>query len=159
MSLTSVLKLIAGIGLFLYGMDLMGDGLKLLAGASLEKILEKLTKSRFKGLALGTVVTALIQSSAATCIMCLGFINAGIMNLYQAIPVAFGANIGSTITGQILRLGDISEGSLFLTMLKPSSFSSLLIAYGVVVLVFLNSRKKKMNSIAMQKNMWLFKHV
>ena len=107
MSLTSVLKLIAGIGLFLYGMDLMGDGLKLLAGASLEKILEKLTKSRFKGLALGTVVTALIQSSAATCIMCLGFINAGIMNLYQAIPVAFGANIGSTITGQILRLGDI----------------------------------------------------
>lgn len=149
MSLTSVLKLIAGIGLFLYGMDLMGDGLKLLAGASLEKILEKLTKSRFKGLALGTVVTALIQSSAATCIMCLGFINAGIMNLYQAIPVAFGANIGSTITGQILRLGDISEGSLFLTMLKPSSFSSLLIAYGVVVLVFLNSRKKKMNSIAM----------
>ena len=76
MDLTSVLKLLAGIGLFLYGMDLMGNGLKLLAGASLERILEKLTKSKYKGLALGTVVTALIQSSAATCIMCLGFINA-----------------------------------------------------------------------------------
>ncbi len=127
----------------------MGNGLKLLAGASLERILEKLTKSKYKGLALGTVVTALIQSSAATCIMCLGFINAGIMNLYQAIPVAFGANIGSTITGQILRLGDMSGGSFFLTLLKPSSFCSLLIAYGVVVLVFLKSRKKRMNSVAM----------
>ncbi|MCF0135097.1 MAG: Na/Pi cotransporter family protein [Lachnospiraceae bacterium] len=147
-SLKMVLQLIAGIGLFLYGMSMMGDGLKDLAGNSLERILEKLTNSRFKGLALGTVVTGIIQSSAATCIMLLGFINANIMNLTQAIPVAFGANIGSTVTGQILRLGDLAEGNILLTLLKPSSFSSLLIGYGCVVLCFVKSKKKKINSIA-----------
>lgn len=148
MGLTSILKLLAGIGLFLYGMSMMGDGLKDIAGNSLEKILEKLTNSRIKGLALGTAVTAIIQSSAATCIMLLGFINANIMGLSQAIPVAFGANIGSTITGQILRLGDLAEGNIILTLLKPSSFASLLIAYGTVVLVFIKSKKKRFNSVA-----------
>ncbi|MBQ7059415.1 MAG: Na/Pi cotransporter family protein [Firmicutes bacterium] len=148
MGLTTILSLLAGIGLFLYGMNLMGDGLKNAAGASLERILQKLTSSRLKGLALGTAVTAIIQSSAATAIMCLGFVNAGIMNLSSAIPVVLGSNIGSTITGQILRLGDIGEQSIFLTMLKPSSMAPLLVAYGVVVLVFIKSRKKRLNSIA-----------
>lgn len=148
MNLTSALTLLAGIGLFLYGMDLMGQGLKNAAGASLEKLLEKLTNNRIKGAALGTGVTCVIQSSAATCIMCLGFINAGVMTLAQAIPVAMGANLGSTITGQILRLGDIASQNVFLTMLKPSSFAPLLIAYGVVVLVFIKSRRKRINNIA-----------
>ena len=148
MNLTSALTLLAGIGLFLYGMDLMGQGLKNAAGASLEKLLERLTNNRIKGAVLGTGVTCVIQSSAATCIMCLGFINAGVMTLTQAIPVAMGANLGSTITGQILRLGDIASQNIFLTMLKPSSFAPLLIAYGVIVLVFIKSRRKRINNVA-----------
>lgn len=148
MNLTSVLSLLAGIGLFLYGMNLMGDGLKNAAGASLEHILEKLTNSRLKGVALGTGVTAIIQSSAATSIMCLGFVNAGVMVLKQAVPVIMGANIGSTVTGQILRLGDISNQNIFLTMLKPSSFAPLLIAFSVVCLVFIKSRNKRLNNVA-----------
>lgn len=148
MNLTSVLNLLAGIGLFLYGMNLMGDGLKNAAGASLEHILEKLTNSKLKGVALGTGVTAIIQSSAATSIMCLGFVNAGIMVLKQAIPVIMGANIGSTITGQILRLGDISDQNIFLTMLKPSSFAPILIAIGVICIVFLKNHSKKLNNLA-----------
>ena len=148
MSLTTVLSLLAGIGLFLYGMDLMGAGLKNAAGASLEKILEKLTNSRLKGLLLGTGVTAIIQSSAATSIMVLGFVNAGVMTLAQAIPVVFGANIGSTITGQILRLGDISNDNFILTMLKPSSLAPLLMAFGVVILVFMKNSKKRLQDLA-----------
>lgn len=148
MGLNTILSLLSGIGLFLFGMNMMGDGLKNAAGASLERILQKLTSNKLKGLALGTAVTAIIQSSAATAIMCLGFVNAGIMNLSQAIPVVLGSNIGSTITGQILRLGDIGENNIFLTMLKPSSMAPLLVAFGVVVIVFVKSRKKRFNSIA-----------
>ena len=148
MGLSLILSLLAGIGLFLYGMNMMGDGLKNAAGASLERILQRLTSNRIKGLALGTAVTAIIQSSAATAIMCLGFVNAGIMNLSSAIPVVLGSNIGSTITGQILRLGDIAENNVLLSMLKPSSMAPLLVAFGVVVLVFVKSRKKRLNSIA-----------
>ena len=148
MTLSTVLSLLGGIGLFLYGMDLMGKGLKQAAGASLERILARLTSSKLKGLGLGTAVTAIIQSSAATSIMCLGFINAGMMALDQALPVVFGANIGSTITGQILRLGDLGEKNIILTLLKPSSMAPILIAYGVVVIVFIKSRKKRLNSIA-----------
>ena len=148
MGLSTILSTLAGIGLFLYGMNMMGDGLKSAAGASLERILQKLTSNKLKGLALGTAVTGIIQSSAATAIMCLGFVNAGIMTLSQAIPVVLGSNIGSTVTGQILRLGDIGENNIFLQMLKPSSMAPLLVAFGVVVLVFVKSRKKRLNSVA-----------
>ena len=115
MDFFSILILLGGVGLFLFGMNMMGDSLKNLAGGSLERILEKLTTGKsqatgaIKGFGLGTGVTAIIQSSAATTIMLIGFVNAGIMKLSQAIPVVFGANVGSTATAQILRLGDLGE--------------------------------------------------
>lgn len=152
MNLFSVLSLIGGIGLFLYGMNLMSASLKNLAGGSLEKILEKLTTGRnkaisaVKGFSLGTGVTAIIQSSAATTIMLIGFVNAGIMKLSQAIPVVFGANVGSTATAQILRLGDLGEGSTILKLLKPSSFAPVLIGIGAFILLF--AKKKKSKDIA-----------
>ena len=109
LNLISYLPLLAGIGLFLYGMNLLGKSLERMAGAKLEKTLEKLTDNIFKGVLLGTGVTAVIQSSAATTIMVVGLLNAGIMKLSQALPVIMGANIGTTVTGQLLRLGDIQR--------------------------------------------------
>ena len=150
MTIFDILKLIGGVGLFLYGMKYLGASLEHMAGAGLEKTLEKLTGNRFKGLAMGTMVTAVIQSSAATTIMLVGFVNAGIMNLAQTIPVLMGANIGTTITGQILRLGDIgSEAggqSLILELIKPSSFAPLII--GIAAFIMLLSKNKKANDIA-----------
>ena len=149
MDLFSILTLLGGVGLFLFGMNLMGASLKNLAGGSLEKVLEKLTtgKNQFtgtiKGFSLGTAVTAIIQSSAATTIMLIGFVNAGIMKLGQAIPVVFGANIGSTATAQILRLGDLSETSFILKLLKPSSFAPILICIGAFIILFTSNNKKR----------------
>ncbi len=149
LDLFSILTLLGGVGLFLFGMNLMGASLKNLAGGSLEKVLEKLTtgKNQFtgtiKGFTLGTAVTAIIQSSAATTIMLIGFVNAGIMKLGQAIPVVFGANIGSTATAQILRLGDLAETSVFLKLLKPSSFAPILICIGAFIILFTNNNKKR----------------
>lgn len=133
----SVLELFGGVGLFLFGMNLMGSSLEKLAGGGLEKILQTLTTSKRKGVgaikgwALGLGVTGIIQSSAATTIMLIGFVNAGIMTLAQAIPVVYGANIGSCVTAQILRLGDLGSGNLVLQLLKPSSFAPMLVAVGV----------------------------
>ncbi len=107
MTILDFLPLFAGIGLFLYGMNLLAKAIENLAGAKLEQLLEKLTSNKWKGLALGTGVTAIIQSSAATTVTVVGFVNAGMMKLAQALPVIFGANIGSTATAQILRLGDL----------------------------------------------------
>lgn len=152
MNILSVLQLLGGVGLFLYGMNLMGSSLKTLAGGKLSKILERLTTSKKKGVgeikgwALGTGVTGIIQSSAATTIMLIGFVNAGIMSLAQAIPVVFGANVGSTVTAQILRLGDLGAGSIILQLLKPSSFAPLLVGISAFILLFSNN--KKMNNIA-----------
>ncbi len=143
MSLISVLPLFAGIGLFLFGMSVLGAALEKIAGASLEKMLEKLTSSRAKGVILGTAVTGIIQSSSATTIMVVGLINAGIMKLSNAVPVVMGANIGTTVTGQILRLGDIGESGLILSLLKPSSFGPILIGIGAALFVFSKAKKKK----------------
>lgn len=149
MDFFSILTLLGGVGLFLFGMNLMGASLKNLAGGSLEKVLEKLTtgKNQFtgtiKGFSLGTAVTAIIQSSAATTITLIGFVNAGIMKLGQAIPVVFGANIGSTATAQILRLGDLSETSFILKLLKPSSFAPILICIGAFIILFTSNNKKR----------------
>ena len=131
MDILSVLQLLGGVGLFLYGMSLMGSSLEKLAGSGLERILEKLTTGKnkaagyVKGWALGTGVTAIIQSSAATTIMLIGFVNAGIMKLAQAIPVIMGANVGSTVTAQILRLGDLGSDNLLLQLIKPASFAPM----------------------------------
>ncbi|MCR5587190.1 MAG: Na/Pi cotransporter family protein [Lachnospiraceae bacterium] len=152
MNVLSFLNLFGGVGLFLFGMSLMGDSLQKLAGGKLEKILETLTTSKKKGVgevkgwALGTGVTGIIQSSAATTLMLIGFVNAGIMKLSQAIPVVFGANVGSTFTAQILRLGDLGSGNLVLQLLKPSSFAPMLLAVGMVVVMA--TKKKKNNKSA-----------
>lgn len=142
----SFLMLIGGIGMFLYGMNLLGESLQSMAGAGLERILKKLTDNRIKGATVGTAVTGIIQSSAATTIMVLGFLNAGIMDLMQGIPVIMGANIGSTVTGQILRLGDISSDNIFLNLIKPSAFAPLVIGIGAFILLF--AQKKKSKNIA-----------
>ena len=147
MDIYSILQLIGGVGLFLYGMKYLGASLEHMAGARLEKTLEKLTDNRFKGLGLGVLVTGIIQSSAATTIMLVGFVNAGIMGLVQTVPVLLGANIGTTVTGQILRLGDISgSGASLLNLLKPSSFAPLII--GIAAFIMLISKNKKANNIA-----------
>lgn len=152
MDILSILQLLGGIGLFLYGMSLMGSSLEKLAGSGLERILEKLTTSKRKGVGfikgwgLGAGVTAIIQSSAATTIMLIGFVNAGIMKLAQAIPVVMGANVGSTVTAQILRLGDLGSDNLILKLLKPSSFAPMLVGVGAFILLF--TKKKKAKDIA-----------
>ena len=147
MDILHIFQLIGGVGLFLYGMKYLGSSLENLAGARLEKTLEKLTDNRIKGLLLGVFVTAIIQSSSATTIMLVGFVNAGIMKLGQAVPVLLGANIGTTVTGQILRLGDIGGGgSLILSLLKPSSFAPLVI--GIAAFMMLLCKKKKILDIA-----------
>lgn len=127
--------MLGGIGMFLYGMKLMGNSLESAAGAKMEKILERLTSNKAKGVALGAGVTAVIQSSAATIIMVVGFLNAGILKLAQGVPVIMGANIGTTITAQILRMGDINGDSIILTLLKPSSFAPILIVISAFVIL------------------------
>ena len=110
MGITSILSLLSGVALFLFGMSLMGDGLKKAAGEKLELILYKLTNTPIKGVLLGTAVTAIIQSSSATTVMVVGFVNSGMMKVAQAIGIIMGANIGTSITGWILCLSYI-EGS------------------------------------------------
>lgn len=146
MDIANVLALLGGIGLFLYGMNVLGKALEKIAGAGLEKTLERLTGNKFKGILLGTAVTCVIQSSAATSVMVIGFLNAGIMKLAQAIPVIMGANIGTTITAQILRLGDISTDNMLLYMLKPSSFAPLCIILGAAIMLI--SKRSKIQNIA-----------
>ena len=143
MGLQSVLTMLGGIGLFLYGMKLMGQSLERFAGAKMERTLERLTNSKTKGVALGAGVTAVIQSSSATIIMVIGFLNAGIMKLIQAVPVIMGANIGTTVTAQILRLGDIDNTNIFLTLLKPTSFAPICVIIGAFVLLIAKKQKIK----------------
>ena len=135
MSFESVLMMLGGIGMFLYGMKLMGSSLESAAGAKMERILEKLTSNKAKGVALGAGVTAVIQSSAATIIMVVGFLNAGILKLAQGVPVIMGANIGTTITAQILRMGDINGDNILLLMLKPSTFAPILIVVSAFIML------------------------
>ena len=144
MDIFSILTLIGGIGLFLYGISLLGSSLEKIAGNGLEKTLEKLTNNKWKGLALGTIVTGIIQSSAATTIMLVGFVNAGIMKLSQTVPVMMGANIGTTVTGQILRLGDVNgTSSSLMKFLQPSSFAPLVIGIGAAIMLVSKKRRTK----------------
>ena len=146
MNLTSFLQLLGGIGLFLYGMHVLSSSLEKMAGVRLEKILEKLTNNKLKGVGLGAVVTAIIQSSAATSVMVIGFVNAGIMKLIQAVPVVMGANIGTTITAQILRLGDVTGDNILLQLIKPASFAPMCILLGAAILLV--SKRSKTKDIA-----------
>ena len=143
MDIFSVLTMLGGLALFLYGMHAMGEGLSKVAGGKLECILEKLTSSPFKAVALGAAVTAVIQSSSATTVMVVGFVNSGLMKLSQAIGIIMGANIGTTITSWILSLSGIEGDSFWVQLLKPSSFAPVLALIGVVFLLFSKNAKRK----------------
>ena len=143
MNATDVITLIGAIATFLFGMSTMTDGLEKLSSGRLEGILERLTSNVFKGVLLGALVTGLIQSSAATTVMCVGFVNAGIMKLPQTVGIIMGANIGTTVTAQLLRLGDISSDNVFLALLKPSILGPLLAAVGIVLFMFLKGSSRR----------------
>ena len=143
MDVFAVLELIGGLALFLFGMQVLGDGLEKQAGGKLKSILEKLTSNPFKGLALGAIVTAIIQSSSATTVMVVGFVNSGIMTLRQAIGIIMGANIGTTITAWILSLAGLEGDSFFISMLKPTSFSPIFAIVGIGMMMFAKKQKKK----------------
>ncbi|MBQ4042437.1 MAG: Na/Pi cotransporter family protein [Clostridia bacterium] len=143
MTIFDVLNLIGGLCLFLFGMNIMGQALERRAGSSLESLLGKLTTGRIIGLLTGLGVTAVIQSSSATTVMVVGFVNSGLMTLKQAINVIMGANIGTTATAWILSLGGIDGDALWLKLLKPTSFTPVLALIGVVLYMFCKSDKKK----------------
>ena len=143
MSIFDVLTLIGGLCLFLFGMNVMGDALERRAGGSLKKILSKLTKNKMAGFLTGLGVTSVIQSSSATTVMVVGFVNSGVMTLRQSIGVIMGANIGTTVTAWILSLGGISSDNIVMQLLKPTSFTPVLALIGTVLLMFGKSSKKK----------------
>lgn len=143
MKITDVISLLGAIATFLFGMSTMTDGLEKLSSGRLESILERLTSNVWKGVLLGALVTGLIQSSAATTVMCVGFVNAGIMKLRQTIGIIMGANIGTTVTAQLLRLGDLSSDQPLLLLLKPATLGPILAVIGILFYMFLNSGRKK----------------
>ena len=141
MSIYDLFHLLGGLAMFLYGMHIMGDALEKSAGKRLKAILEQLTSKPIKAVLLGAAVTAVIQSSSATTVMIVGFVNSGIMQLRQAIPVVMGANVGTTVTSWILSLTGISSDSFLLTLLKPSTFSPLVAFAGIVLLMAIRRRR------------------
>lgn len=144
-NLLSVVQLVGGLALFIYGMTTMGKGLERAAGAKLEKTLEKMTGNIFKALLMGMVVTMVIQSSSATTVMVVGFVNAGIMTLRQSVGVILGANIGTTITAQILRLdsgGAVGE-NLLMQLLKPRNLAYLIVLAGVIIMMMAKKRRTR----------------
>ena len=132
MTIFNVLTMLGSLSLFLFGMSLMGTALEKRAGSSLKAILAKLTNGKFSGLLTGLAVTAVIQSSSATTVMVVGFVNSGLLSLKQSIPVIMGANIGTTVTAWLLSLSGISGDSLFIQLLKPSSFTPILAVIGII---------------------------
>lgn len=145
MGVFTIFKILGGLAMFLYGMNVMGDGLKKLGGSQLERILERLTKNKFMGVLLGMVVTAVIQSSSATTVMVVGFVNSGIMKLAQSISVMMGASIGTTMTAWILSLSGVQGESVWANILKPENFTPVLGFIGVVFIMF--SKKEKRNNL------------
>ncbi|MEH2929957.1 Na/Pi cotransporter family protein [Candidatus Ventrimonas sp. KK005] len=142
MDFFGLLTMIGGLALFLYGMKTMGDALSKIAGGRLEQVLERMTNNPVKAVLLGAGVTAVIQSSSATTVMVVGFVNSGIMKLSQAVGVIMGANIGTTVTSWILSLSGIESGNFFVKLLKPSSFSPVLALIGVILVMFIKNTKK-----------------
>ena len=143
MNIFDILTLIGGLCLFLFGMNIMGQALERRAGSGLRNLLEKLTSKWYTGLLTGLAVTAVIQSSSATTVMVVGFVNSGVMKLRHAINVIMGANIGTTVTAWILSLAGIEGDNLFVKLLKPTSFTPVLAVLGIVMTMFLKSNKSK----------------
>lgn len=157
MDIFDVFMLLGGLVLFLYGMNIMGGGLEKLSGSKLERILENLTNNPLKGVLVGAGVTAIIQSSSATTVMVVGFVNSGIMKLKQAIGIIMGANIGTTVTAWILSLTGIQGDSIWISMLKPTSFAPILAVIGMGVIMFSKSgRKRDLGSILVGFFMLMF---
>ena len=142
MTIFDFLTMLGSLSLFLFGMSVMGTALEKRAGGSLKAILAKLTSGRFSGLLTGLAVTAVIQSSSATTVMVVGFVNSGLLSLRQSIPVIMGANIGTTVTAWLLSLSGISGDSLFLQLLKPSSFTPVLAVIGIILYLTDKGKKK-----------------
>ena len=143
MDITHITSLLGGIALFLYGMSIMGAGLEKLAGGKMQGVLQKLTSSTIKGVIFGTLITGVIQSAAGTVVICVGLVNSGIMTLTQSVGVIMGANIGTTVTGQLIRMADISGDSLWLTLIQPKTFAPVVAFIGCIFYVFLRNAKKK----------------
>ncbi|MEG0166846.1 MAG: Na/Pi cotransporter family protein [Ruthenibacterium sp.] len=143
MTIFNVISLAGGIALFLYGMSIMGSGLEKVAGGKMEAVLQKLTSSTVRAVLFGALITGVIQSSAGTTVIVIGLVNSGIMQLSQAIGVIMGANIGTTVTGQILRLSDVSGGGLFMELVKPSNLAPIVAFFGAILYVFFKAPKKR----------------
>ncbi|MEG1316942.1 MAG: Na/Pi symporter, partial [Oscillospiraceae bacterium] len=143
MSIINFVSMLGAVATFLFGMTTMTDGLEKLSSGRLESILERMTNNVFKGVLLGALVTGLIQSSAATTVMCVGFVNAGIMKLGQTVGIIMGANIGTTVTAQLLSLGDIGSDNILLQFLNPSFLGPILAVVGIVLYMFISGGKKK----------------
>ncbi|MDD6188428.1 MAG: Na/Pi cotransporter family protein [Clostridiales bacterium] len=143
MDIFDVLTLLGGLCLFLFGMNIMGKALEACAGGKLSLVLSKLTSNRFAGFLTGLGVTAVIQSSSATTVMVVGFVNSGLMSLKQAIGVIMGANVGTTVTAWILSLTGIEGSNLFMQLLKPSSFTPVLAVIGIALYMFGKGGRKK----------------
>ncbi|MBQ8903152.1 MAG: Na/Pi symporter, partial [Oscillospiraceae bacterium] len=143
MTIFDVLTLIGGLCLFLFGMDVMGNALERRAGGKLRSILGKLTQNKATGFLTGLGVTSVIQSSSATTVMVVGFVNSGLMTLRQAISVIMGANIGTTVTAWVLSLGGIEGDNIFVQLLKPTSFTPVLALIGIILSMFLKGDAKK----------------
>ena len=147
MTLFNVFSLLGGLALFLFGMDIMGKALEKQAGGHLQKILSKLTDNPLKGFFLGLCVTAIIQSSSATTVMVVGFVNSGIMELHQAIGIIMGSNVGTTVTSWLLSLSGLQGDSIWIQMLKPTSFSPILAFIGILLYMGKNEKKKGIGTI------------
>lgn len=143
MSIENIVTMLGAVATFLFGMSTMTDGLEKLSSGRLESILERMTSNVFKSVVLGAVVTGLIQSSGATTVMCVGFVNAGIMRLNQAVGIIMGANIGTTATAQLLRLSDISSDNILLMLLKPAFLGPILAVIGIIFYMFIRGGMKK----------------
>lgn len=154
MTIFQFLNLVGGLALFLYGMDIMGKALEKQAGSKLQSILEKLTANPVKGFLLGAAVTAIIQSSSATTVMVVGFVNSGVMQLSQAIGIIMGANVGTTITSWLLSLTGIEGSNLFVQLLKPSSFTPILALIGIVLRM--TKKKEDIGSILLGFSVLMF---
>ena len=147
MTIFNVFSLLGGLALFLFGMDIMGKALEKQAGGKLQKILSKLTDNPIKGFFLGLGVTAVIQSSSATTVMVVGFVNSGIMELHQAIGIIMGSNVGTTVTSWILSLSGLQGDSFFIQLLKPTSFSPLLAFIGILLYMGKSEKRKGIGTI------------
>ena len=143
MTIFDLLSMVGGLALFLYGMHLMSTSLESMSGGVLERALERSTSSKWKALLLGTIATAIIQSSSATTVMTVGFVNGGIMTLNQAVGIIMGANIGTTATAWILSLTGLQGSSLIVQLLKPTSFVPVLAVIGVIMAMFSKKQKRK----------------